>query len=483
MVRRFGVIAAVVVGLIGLGTSGVQAIPNPFDGTPDQTNLDEPIDGFANWAVMEGGVARRPYVTALSVINGNSVTQVITNGTPVAETNVPAGRIAVAISPTNLCRPGQTAGQGICYSTPNRIGITIGYQIQSGQLGYNFASPAVPLLTPVNADTEFDLTLNLNSLGRTLRWTWANGVPTYWNTTNLGQDDATLRIRLKPAVMPIVMSGSQQVGCSAIPVMECEYTQNTHEVLGASLGLSLDATLDGVFTGALFASTRAYMGSLMASPGETPQMTYGLSAPRTWLDGSVNTSSMYGVLSDATILNFYGATADTVATDAFRASALNVSRIDGGTQGPVTWTRWTAAQQGTNGWLVSIPEIQFALTTSSSSVGKAAAAKVAPARLRVKTKVQSSFNARATGASTLISLNTRSTTCAKVACRVVVSTISSKTSATAKRVATVALPRRSSTVRVSARVKARKGQRLAVVVQAKKGSKWVYVTSALATSK
>ncbi|MFZ9394134.1 MAG: hypothetical protein ACO28P_09295, partial [Ilumatobacteraceae bacterium] len=111
------------------------------------------------------------------------------------------------------------------------------------------------------------------TLGKTLRWTWANGFTTYWNTTGLGTDAATLRIRLKPALSPLVLQGTQQVGCSAVPVMTCQYTQNTHETLSANFVLSLDTTLDEIFTGALFTSSRSYMGSLMTVPGETPKLT------------------------------------------------------------------------------------------------------------------------------------------------------------------------------------------------------------------
>jgi hypothetical protein len=414
----------------------------------------------------------------LSVINGGVPTAIITNGTASAETNVPAGRIAVAISPSNLCRTGQAPAQGVCYATPNRIGVTVGYQIQPGQLGSDF-SVANNVLTPVTADTEFDITLNLNTLGRTLRWSWASGVPTYWNTANLGTDAATVRLRIKPTLTPVVIQGTQQVGCSQVPVQACAYPQNTHETLSASLTLSLDNTLDEVFTGALFSSTRSYMGSLMVQPGETPQMTYGVSAPQTWSDGSANAASLSAVLSDASLLNFYGATPEVVATAEFQTGALNLARTDGGTQGAITWTRWTADVQGIDGWLVNIPDIRFVAAVSTTGV-RAFGSSVAPATFSVKSKTSAKITTKRVGSKAMITLKVSAAACAKSSCRVVVSSIASKVSSGSKKITAAAVIRKSKSVVTALSAKSSKGQRLSVMLQAKKAGKWVYASSSVA---
>jgi hypothetical protein len=464
----------------------VSADPSPADGMPDQTSLDQPDVNNGTWSSLAGGTTARPYVTDFSVINEGVTTSIITGGTTTAETGVTPGRLAVSIGPYNLCKSGQSPAPGVCYSTPNRIGITIGYQIQPGQLGYNFSSPAVPLLEgqAVNENTEFDMTLNLNTLGKTLRWTWANGIPTYWKLTNLGSDTATLRIRLKPVLMPRVSNGG---GCSQVPVGACEYTQSLSQYLSANLVLSLDSTLDPVFTGALFTSSRAYMGSLDTVPGEAPQMTYGISAPKTWSDGSQNASSLYAVLSDAAILNFYGATSDVASTSGFQSSALSLSRTDGGSQGAVSWTRWAEDAQGTDGWLIEIPNIKFVLATSSSAVRAAGvhafASKVAAAKFKVKQKTSPVFRPMASGTRTRASFRVTASACQKYTCRVVFSSISSKLSKKATKLTTYVMPRKTSSVSASPMVNAKRGKRLSVVVQAKKGSKWVYVSSAMATSK
>jgi hypothetical protein len=471
-------LTATVLGSLLVSASHVSAASPPNTGMPDQSQLDAASTQNATWVNMTGGVAARPYVTALSVINGGVSTPVITNGTASAETNVPTGRIAVAISPSNLCRTGQSPAQGVCYSTPNRIGVTVGYQIQPGQLGSDF-SVANNLLTPVTADTEFDITLNLNTLGRTLRWSWASGVPTYWNTANLGTDAATVRLRIKPTLTPVVMQGTQQVGCSQVPVQACSYSQNTHETLSASLTLSLDNTLDEIFTGALFSSTRSYMGSLMVQPGETPQMTYGVSAPQTWSDGTPNAASLSAVLSDASLLNFYGATPEVAASAEFQTGALNLARTDGGTQGAITWTRWSVDVQGIDGWLITIPDIRFVAAVSTSGV-RAFGSSVAPATFSVKSKTSAKVTSKRVGTKAMITLKVSAAACAKYSCRVVVSSITSKVGSASKKISALAVGKKSKSVLATVAAKSSKGQRLSVMLQTKKAGKWVYASSSVA---
>ena len=477
MMKRL-VLTATVLGSLFVSVPHVSAASPPDTGMPDQSFLDAASTQNATWANMTGGVAARPYVTALSVINGGVSTPVITAGTATAETNVPTGRIAVAIAPFNLCRTGQTPAQGVCYATPNRIGISVGYQTEPGQLGYDF-SKATNLLTPVTADTEFDITLNLNTLGKSVRWSWASGVATYWNTSNLGTDGASIRVRLKPTLTPVVMQGTQQAGCSQVPVMACPYTQNTHETLSASLVLSLDNSLGEVFTGALFSSTRSYMGSLMVQPGETPQMTYGVSAPQTWSDGTANAASMSAVLSDAALLNFYGATPEMAATPEFQTGALNLARTDGGTQGAITWTRWTLDVQGIDGWLITIPDIRFVAAVSTSGV-RAAGSSVAPATFAVKSKTSAKITSKRVGSKAMITLRVSAAACAKYSCRVVVSSISSTVSSGSKKITALGVSKKSKSVVTTIAAKSSKGQRLSVMLQAKKAGKWVYASSSVA---
>ena len=350
-----------------------------------------------------------------------------------------------------------------------------------GQIGWDFNNPAISGV--VNTNTEFDMTVNLNTIGKSLRWTWASGVPTYWNASNLGADNASIRVRLKPALMPLVQQGGQQVGCSQVPVQICQYSQSTHETLSASLVLSLDQTLDSVFTGALFSSSRSFMGSLMTQPGETPQMTYGIAAPRTWSASSENKAEMSAVLTDATILNFYGATPGVAATTDFQTNALNLIRSDGGTQGGIRWTRWTADAQGSDGWLITIPEITFATATVGAQGVRAFGASVAPAQFKVKAKTSQKVTTRRSGSKSVLTLKVTASACAKYTCRVVVSSIVSKVGSSSKRLATASVNRKSKSVLATVSAKSPKGQRLSVMLQAKKAGKWVYVSSSVTTTK
>ena len=474
--KRFLVTAAII-GSFVVSAPMVHAAAPPNTGMPDQSELDKAQSYGGTWFDLAGGYTGRPYVSELSVINNGVSTPVITGGTSTTETNVPAGRIAVAISPSNLCKTGETPEPGKCYSTPNRIGVAIGYQIQQGQLGFDFNDPSIS--STVNANTEFDMTINLNTVGKSLRWTWASGVPTYWNATNLGADNATIRVRLKPALMPIVLENGQQSGCSQVPVQTCQFSTSTHETLSANLVLSLDQTLDPVFTGALFSSSRSFMGSLMTQSGETPQMTYGISAPKTWSDGSENKAEMSAVLTDAAILNFYGATPEVSSTTDFQTNALNLSRTDGGSQGAITWTRWTSETNGSDGWLVTIPEITFATAAAGAQGVRAFGSSVAPAQFKVSAKNAPKVASKRVGGKALISMKVKAAACAKYSCRVVISSISSKVTSKSKRLATKKLTKKSKSVNVVVSTKSASGQRLSAVLQAKKAGKWVYVSSSV----
>jgi hypothetical protein len=221
------------------------------------------------------------------------------------------------------------------------------------------------------------------------------------------------------------------------------------------------------------------MGSLMVQPGETPQMTYGVSAPQTWSDGTQNSASMSAVLSDAALLNFYGATPEMAATPEFQTGALNLARTDGGTQGPITWTRWTFDVQGIDGWLVTIPDIRFVAAVSTSGV-RALGSSVAPATFSVKSKTSAKITTKRVGSKAMITLKVSAAACAKYSCRVVVSSIASNVGSESKKITAAAVIRKSKSVVTALSAKSSKGQRLSVMLQAKKAGKWVYASSSVA---
>ncbi|MFM8625629.1 MAG: hypothetical protein ACKOCC_01595, partial [Actinomycetota bacterium] len=224
----------------------------------------------------------------------------------------------------------------------------------------------------------------------------------------------------------------------------------------------------------------SFMGSLMTVPGESPKLSYGISAPLTWSDGTPNKATMSAVLSDAAILNFFGATPAVAATPEFTDAAFSLARTDGGSQGAPTWTRWTADAQGTDGWLVTIPDITFAAGVTSSGV-RSAAAGVAPATFKVNSKTAAKVSRKKSGKAALLTLRVTAAACAKASCRVVVSSISSKIGNSAKTMKTATVLKKSKSVTATLSASLGASRRLTVMLQTKKAGKWVYVASAVSS--
>ena len=108
---------------------GVRALPARSaaisDEMPNQTSLDQVWDyGIGGWGNMPGGVASRPYVLSLSVTNGATTTSVISNGTTTPPSTSP-GDVTATIEPYNLCTEAQVPGVDPCYSSPNRVSVSL----------------------------------------------------------------------------------------------------------------------------------------------------------------------------------------------------------------------------------------------------------------------------------------------------------------------------------------------------------------------
>jgi hypothetical protein len=357
-----------------------QAGAQVMDGMPNQAQTDRSAtdpsnsSGQAGWADMAGGNAGRPYVQSLTVINGGVSTQVVTNGTTTPP-SVPDGTVTTVIAPFNLCRPGQAPAPGSCYSTPNRVGLTVTYAM-NGQAGYNFAAPQVPVSPTVDANTIIDMTVALNTLGKTLRWTWANGDLLYWQTNNLGQDNATIRIKFKPASSPYVANWGQSNGCTATPIRDCSIQSADAEMLTASMVFSLDDSLDQALTGAVFATQNAIAGFL--EPGGTataPALEMQVASTHTRSNGTPQLGTLKALIPAAALLNLYGILpAD--ATAAFRTTRTG----DAGTNSAPTYEQWSAAREGSDGLFVTVENITF------SAPAYKVAAKLKPVKVKAKVK-------------------------------------------------------------------------------------------------
>jgi len=359
-------LVAVALALVAV-SSGTMRLPvahagtaNISDGMPSQASVDLPStdpgnsSGQAGWADMTGGVAARPYVTSLTIINGSTATPVITNGTT-SSRQPPAGGVTTVVTPLNLCKAGQTPSPGVCYATPNRVGLTVTYS-KGDTDGYNFGNPSVPVTPTVDADTVIDMTVALNSLGKSLRWTGVSGDLLYWQTNNLGQDDATVHIKFKPAVAPYLVQLPDGNGCTATPIFNCAIQSADAEVLTASMVLSLDNTLDPALTGAAFATQNAISGYLQ--PAGTPQVAaldIQVASTHTRSDGTPQLGTLKAFLPAAALLNLYG----VLPSD---AAAITTTRAgDAGTNNAPTYTPWTAAANGSDGVLVTVQGITFSV--------------------------------------------------------------------------------------------------------------------------
>jgi hypothetical protein len=245
------------------------------------------------------------------------------------------------------------------------------------------------------------MTIGLNTVGKKLGWTWMNGTPTFWKTENLGQDNGTARVKFSLSDAPGVdYQDPNAQKCTTIPVSVCDAEKSTQDTLGMQMVLSLDTTLSAAFAGALFATNAAVIGSLDVSGGETPSLTYGIAAPHKLSDGTVRKGKFYGILSDAVLESqFKIATTETDMTKLLSVArtAESKSTADAGTD-TVTWTKWNATDNGTDGRLVTISDISFSApkfkvtkvgsSSSSSTMSTGGSVLKAPTGLKFTTKAR-----------------------------------------------------------------------------------------------
>ena len=384
--RRPIAVTAATAAIAALGAA-VTASGAISSGTPSQaSNAVAAADaGFSGsgglWGDLPGGVAARPYIRSLSVINGSVATPVIVDGTPTAPPTQ-TGDVTAVVAPFNLCRAGESPGPGRCYATPNRVGITLGY-VDGGSVETDFATPGAPLRQPVDAGTVFDLTIGLNTLGTTLRWSWLNGRLDYWSATGLGREDAQIHVRLRPVVTPAIdWSLVPSNGCTATPIRDCAIAQSQGQTLSASMVLSLDDTLDASLTGAVFATRGAVAGFLQPSgTSDAPVLDLQVASAHLTAAGAPQTGELSALIPAQALLNLYGVPpADAAAFFTTRRTG------DAGTQNAPTFTRWTAAANGTDGLLVDVSGITFSAPTYAVA-RRAAAVRTSALRAGGRTTV------------------------------------------------------------------------------------------------
>ena len=374
-VRRIGTI--IVLTAVGVLLPATSAMAQPPSATDTQAGAcTDPNVPDCSWANTTPGTAGRPYVKYLAVTNGGATTVVVDNRTSSVQTPTPvAGTDLYAVVATqNACAAGQAPAQGVCYNPPNRVAVYLKHLAGSSWTeDFTTSTSSNPAVTTASV---VDLIIGFHSAYSTLRWSWVNGVPSYWRNTVAAGSDGEVQVRFSPRTMPVMSSG----GCSQIPVSTCDIAQATSEKLQPQLLLSMDTTLDAGLTGALFGTDSAFIGSLdmsPAPPGGAATLTYGIAAPHLNADGSPRVGSLYALLSSP-MLTLLG-----TSVAAFDSTILNVTRTgDPGTSSSA-WAGWTTAANGTDGQFLTISNISFSApkflvqkSSASNSKGKTPTLKV-----------------------------------------------------------------------------------------------------------
>lgn len=484
----------------------VSAAGTVMDGTPAQKYLDITADKdtYAGlWGDVTGGVAGRPFVTSLSVTvtpaDGTAAVSktYVTGGTVSTPASTTTGDITATITPYNVCNRarGDQPNAGECYNDPNRLGVLIGYVVGQNNVGFNFSNPVDErgttisnqmldlIKNPANT-TEFDISLNMSTWGKYLRWTWMNGLPTYWNVDPVAENNSTVRLKF------VLQPGPSDLCDTRIPVESCDPANRGPNfapvsILRTNFVLSLDSTgVEQMFAGSLFASANADMGSLEASPVGSPTLalTYGVIGSNE-LGGQANVAKFWAFVSDYSLVNYFGTTQETLDSPEFATSeTLRISRADGGTSESTSWTRWTADTNGTPGYFLTVTGVKFdGKAVASQGVRGAALKPTKAAKWKMGNKTSNLVSIRRSGARQVLNMSSTNSACKKYACRWVVSRSTSKVGTSMKRLAVVPAARGSA--RATASVSASKGNLVSAMLQAKKKGKWVFVTSRMMVAK
>ena len=366
-VRRTLVI--VIAALAAMSCLPMGAFAGPVQSTTGQTeqlgNYDTASSSRWGWDNTAPGVDGRPYIKYLRVTNG-ATTSTIVNDTaaignhfrPTLETvNGNLADIYAFVDGTNGCTTSQQPAPGVCYNPPNRVSISIKrWDAVNSQWTSDLTTAGATTNPQITTSSVIDVVIGFHSTYSSLRWSWVNGTPSYWSNTVVPGSDGTVQVKFSPRTMPD--STGMPDSCSTIPVSSCGNTSTrpNAEVLTPQIILSMDTTLDAAFTGVLFASSSAFIGSLESSPitaGQAPTLTYGVAAPHLDANGNDRSGTFYALVPNS-ILSLFGTSAA-----GFNADLLPITRTgDAGSYTP-SWSEWTAGTNGTAGQLLTISNISF----------------------------------------------------------------------------------------------------------------------------
>ncbi len=450
--KPFLALLAMMVGL--LLPAGAVAYEAPMMPQDQGDGIVATSGGASTWADLPGGVAARPYISSLSVTDAAGTRTLIEAGTTTYV--APAvGSVTPVVLPSNLCRAGTTPVPGQCYATPNRVGISLGLVGLNNSLNQDLTGGAT-------ADSVYDMTVKLNTLGQSLRWSWANLDLLYWRTTGLGTPDAEFQVRFRPVATPYVVDYGSNNGCTATPIRDCNLTQSAATILAASITLSLDETVNTALTGAIFATQGAVFGYLNPTGTATaPVLDLQVASAHLQSDGlTLQTGSMKALLPAQSLLNIYG----VLPADA--GAFFSTTRTgSAGTNSAPTSTVWSAATEGSDGVLISLTDITFSAPTYKVK------RKTAAAKATTKTA----------GRTTTLTVSPLAA-CKAKACTATLYAIASTTSGNTKKLGTAVSNAGGGIAIMVAKAKLKKGTRYSVTIRRTKGGKLVTTAAGIVGS-
>ncbi|MGI9188283.1 MAG: hypothetical protein ACR2J9_12345, partial [Gaiellales bacterium] len=191
------------------GAGWDHATPSPGGSNPGQGGWDN------TWLnpqrTVPIGVANRPYIKFLSITNRPDTTEyVIINNTgdvPRPDALNPTGPVSdvyALVAPTNSCYSGQAAADGICYNAPNRVTVSLWRDTGTGWSNDFTGATTQPNVT---SDSEIHLIIGFKSAYSSLRWSWVDGIPSYWKNAVIPGVGGTVEVKFTPKTMPVMNSG------------------------------------------------------------------------------------------------------------------------------------------------------------------------------------------------------------------------------------------------------------------------------------
>jgi hypothetical protein len=331
-------------------------------GMPSQSSAD--ADTWSRLA--GGGVSARPFVESLYIIT-DPPTPPLWSGATSGATSPPAGYeasasgvVTAAVSAINMCGAGQTAAQGVCYASPNRVGVTLALT-DGGALNTDLSGA-------LSAASVLDVVLNLGSLSGRANWAWANANVSYWSVSSAVSGATRIHARLTPVRTPTIDWASLPPGpqcCTCDMPSNCAVANSSGWTLAANFIVQIDdvGATPGPMAGAVFATTNAVMGALAlrtaggnGGGAETPSLSYALASAHTNPDGAPMLGSLAALLPSAALSALFGAGTP--------AGALAVAREgDAGTQSSIRFANVSAADFGTDGVMVTVAGVTFSVPT------------------------------------------------------------------------------------------------------------------------